>query len=63
MCMLTVSVAFPGPPPVITKGSAKSSKASIERRITATTSVSRIIGRVISVRACHRDAPSTSALS
>src|SRR3546814_12106776 len=63
MCMLTVSVELPGPPPVITKGSANSSNASIDRRMTATINVSRIIGSVLSTTACQAEAPSTSALS
>ena len=63
MYIASVSVASPGPPPVIAYGMSKVWIAVMVRKISATKIDGRSIGSVISTNCCHFDAPSTSAAS
>src|SRR6476620_5857156 len=63
MYIASVSVASPGPPPVIAYGMSKVCTAVMVRKMSATKIAGRSIGSVISTNCCQVLAPSTSAAS
>lgn len=61
--MGSISVAMPGPPPVITNTISKTLKASIRRNISTKQSTRAICGSTTLQKHCKRLAPSTKAAS